>query len=294
MPNYMSDRKSKILRALLAWFRTPTFKIALALCLFLIIGATAVFFHYYSYYSRIIDRKLSGEIFKQTARVFAAPYRIYPGQKLNPDNVIARLQRAGFGPVGSASTDEGVYEGSQNRVTIRPAIGDTLRLEFQKGVLNRIVKPNNGEVDEASLPAELVTNLFDQTREKRRIVEYNDLPKVLVNALVAAEDQRFFRHWGLDPVRLVGAVVASVRHGDQVRGTSTITQQLARNFFLTADRSMRRKINEAFIALILEQHATKQQILTMYANEVYLGQRASFSIHGFGEGAAALFGKDLS
>src|SRR5207244_4926561 len=129
---------------------------------------------------------------------------------------------------------------------------------------------------------------------KRRIVEYNDLPKILVDALIAAEDQHFFTHFGIDPVRLVGALVHSVRGSTRVGGTSTITQQLARNFFLTPDRSIRRKVTEVFISFLLEKRLNKQQILTMYVNEVYMGQRGSFSINGFGEAAAAYFGKDLA
>src|SRR4029453_19314988 len=109
-----------------------------------------------------------------------------------------------------------------------------------------------------------------------------------------AEDQHFFTHWGIDPVRLVGAVVHSVRESSRVGGTSTIKHQLARNFFFTPERSYRRKVNEIFISFLLEERLTKQQILTMYANEVYLGQRGSFSINGFGEAAAAYFGKDLA
>src|SRR5437867_3132834 len=290
----MNDRKPKKPLTPRAWFRTPVFKIVVSLFLFVLIGTSAVFLNYYAYYSRMIDRKLSGEVFKNTARVYAVPFHIYPGQKLSTDAVIARLQRAGFEPASAPNGDDGVYELANNRVTIRPTAGEALRLDFEKGVLTRILKPKLGEVDEAWLPAELVTNLFDQSREKRRIVTFDELPKVLIHALISAEDQRFFSHWGLDPIRLAGALVDSVRHSDRIHGTSTITQQLARNFFLTRDRSLQRKLNEAFIALLLERRATKQQIITMYANEVPLGQRGSFSINGFGEGAAALFGKDLT
>src|SRR5712691_6124054 len=169
-----------------------------------------------------------------------------------------------------------------------------MRLEFGKNSLVKIMKTPGGEAPEAWLPAELVTNLSDESREKRRIVEYNDLPKALVDALTAAEDQHFFTHWGIDPVRLIGAFVRSFRASTRLGGTSTITQQLARNFFLTPDRSIRRKAAEVFISFLLEQRLTKQQILTMYANDTYMGQRGSFSINGFGEAAAAYFGKDLS
>src|SRR5712692_4547440 len=279
------------------FFRSPLFKILLSIFLFFFIGTSALVLYYYNYYSRVIDRKLSGELFKSTAQIYAAPYRIYPGQKLAPDDVVLRLQRAGFDAAdkgSSGSSDDGIYEVAANKITIRPKEGDSMRLEFAKNSLTTILKIPGGEAAEAWLPAELVTNLSDQTREKRRIVEYNDLPKVLVDALIAAEDQHFFTHFGVDPVRLVGAFVRSVRDSTRLGGTSTLTKQLARNFFLTPDRSIRRKATEVFISFLLEQRLTKQQILTMYANEVYMGQRGSFSINGFGEASAAYFGKDLA
>src|SRR5437773_1352830 len=293
----MAERKpQRVSRARLSnFFRSPLFKILLSIFLFFFIGASAIVLYFYNYYSRTIDRRLSGEIFKNTAQIYAAPYRVYPGQRLVLDDVVVRLQRAGFERADkTGSDDDGAYEVKGNRVSIRPKIGDALRLDFAKNSLTKIVKEPGGETGEAWLPAELVTSLSDQTREKRRLVEYKDLPKVLVDALIAAEDQRFFTHWGIDPVRLVGALLHSVRGSTRVGGTSTITQQLARNFFLTPDRSARRKVAEVFIAFLLEQRLTKQQILTMYANETYMGQRGSFSINGFSEAANAYFGKDLS
>src|SRR5262249_31212628 len=155
------------------------------------------------------------------------------------------------------NSDDGLYEVNANKITIRPKEGDALRLDFGRSSLNRILKLPGGEAPEAWLPAELVTSLSDQTREKRRIVDYNDLPKVLVDALIAAEDQHFFTHFGIDPVRLVGAFVHSLRESTRVGGTSTLTQQLARNFFLTPDRSLRRKAAEVFISFLLEQRLTK-------------------------------------
>ena len=281
------------------FFHSKWFKISLAAFLFFSIGSSLIVLYYYNYYSRMVDRKLNGEIFKRTAQIFAAPYRIYPRQKLTSDDVVARLQRAGFEPDNKGGADAGSYEVAGSRITIRPKIGDALRLDFQKASLTRIVKVGTGETDEAWLPAELVTNLYDESREKRRIVEFKELPKNLVNALIASEDQRFFTHWGVDPVRLIGAFVQSRGDSDRMRGTSTITQQVARNFFLTAtngrfERTMTRKAHEILISLMLEQRLTKEQILTLYANETYLGSRGSFSIQGFGEGAAAYFGKDLS
>jgi penicillin-binding protein 1B len=298
----MTDRKPENAKTSKVWFRSPifrsrAFKIVLATFLFGFIAVSGTFLYFYVQYSRIIDRKLSGEVFKNTAKIYAAPYRVYAGQKLTMEATTARLQRAGFETSDKNTNSDGFYEVNGNRLTIRPRIGDVLRLDFQKTTLNRIVKPGMAdEVDEAWLPAELVTNLYDETREKRRIVEFNEIPKTLANALIASEDRRFYSHHGVDPIRLVGAVVAAIRKQERVEGTSTLTQQLARNFFLTNerfDRTPSRKLREAMIAVMLEQRLTKPQILTLYANEVYLGNRGSFAIHGFGEGAASYFGKDM-
>jgi len=286
--------KSRGLPLLKRWAHTTTFKILLLLFVAGFIGIMGFVIYHYEQDSRTIDRFLGGAVFQQTARVYARPYHLYPGQKLKPESVVARLQRAGYEPSGAKSAENGFYQMATNKITLEPSVGDPVKLEFDKGTLTRIVKSKGGEVAEAWLPPELVTNLYNQSREKRRIVEFSELPPVLVNALIAQEDRRFYRHFGIDPIRLAGAVVASVRDSHRIGGTSTLTQQLCKNFFLTVDRSMSRKIHEMFMAILLERRTTKEQILTMYANDINLGQRGSFNIRGFSEGAATFFGKDLT
>ncbi len=143
------------------------------------------------------------------------------------------------------------------------------------------------------LEPELMTNLFDRNREKRRVVKYDEIPKVMVNALLSAEDKHFFQHRGFDPVGIVRAAYVDVKQRRSGQGASTITQQLARTLWLGPERSWRRKIPETLITLHLEHKLTKQQIFEYYANSIYLGNVGSFSIHGFGEGSQAYFGKDL-
>ena len=284
-----------------SFLRSKAFKITFAIFMIGLIAASSTLLYFYVEYSRIIDRRLSGEVFKNTARIYATPFRIYPSQKLSAEAVVGRLQKAGYETADKGLVTDGSYEVAGNRVTIRPASGEPMRLDFQKERLAKIVRLNgNAEMEQAYLPAEMVTNLFDESRTKRRVVDFKEIPPHLVNALIAAEDRRFYSHFGVDPIRLVGAIVAAVRHSNRVEGTSTITQQLARNYFLsqlgefqTGDRSPMRKVREMFVSVLLEQRLTKQQIITMYANEVYLGNRGSFAIHGFGEGAATIFGKDI-
>src|SRR2546425_8591708 len=125
-------------------------------------------------------------------------------------------------------------------------------------------------------------------------MRYENLPPMLVNAILSAEDKRFFEHGGFDFIRIAGAAWADLRHTSQhYQGASTITMQVARTFFLSTERNWRRKLAEAMISVELEQRFNKQQIFELYANEVYLGNRGSFGIRGFSEASVAYFGKDL-
>src|SRR5215467_5885721 len=133
----MPDRKSRrtktskawfrSLKVSKGWFRSPLFKIALAVFLIGFIAASSTVLYFYIQYSRIIDRKLSGEIFKNTARIYATPFHIYPGQKLAPEVVVSRLQRAGFEAADKGIKSDGAYDLGDNRITIRPLTGDPLR-----------------------------------------------------------------------------------------------------------------------------------------------------------------------
>jgi penicillin-binding protein 1B len=169
-----------------------------------------------------------------------------------------------------------------------------LNVSFSGGAVTKITQiSDNQPRDFADLEPEVITNLFDSSREKRRIVRFEDLPKNMVNAVLAAEDKRFFEHGGLDIVRVFGAALADMRRGQKAQGASTIDMQVARSFFFTTKREWRRKVKEVLMAVEINERYSKQQIFELYANEVYLGNRGSFSIRGFGEAAEAYFGKDV-
>ena len=154
---------------------------------------------------------------------------------------------------------------------------------------------DNTDRTEYTLEPELISNLFDKNREKRRLVKYEDIPPVLVHAVVSAEDKRFFQHSGFDPIRIVKSAYVDVKKGHNAQGASTLSMQLAGMLLLNrSDRSWRRKIPEVLITMHLEQKLKKEQIFEYYANQVPLGQRGSFGIRGFGEAAQAYFGKDIS
>ncbi|HVS74415.1 MAG TPA: PBP1A family penicillin-binding protein [Candidatus Acidoferrales bacterium] len=260
----------------------------------------AGFFTYYSVkYSRMIDERISGGILQNTAQIFSAPSRITPGDAMGPDELSARLQRAGYRPK-SGGDSLGQYTVQGNSIEIRPSKlsyfegQNALTVQFA-GKTIRSIRPLGGgeELAVAELEPELITNLFDSSREKRRRVRYEDLPKILVNAILSAEDKRFFEHPGFDPLRILGAAWADMRHSSRLQGASTLTMQVARSFFFSTERTWRRKLAETLVALKLEQRYSKQQIFELYANEVYLGNRGSFALHGFGEASFAYFGKDV-
>ena len=143
------------------------------------------------------------------------------------------------------------------------------------------------------LEPQLITGLSDQNRTKRRLVTYDELPPNLVNAVTSIEDRRFFEHGGVDYFRLLGALRDDLRLGRRREGGSTLTMQLARGFFLTPEKKVKRKIIEIAITFQLEHRFNKQQIFQLYANEIPLGQQGSFAINGFGQAAQTYFGKDV-
>jgi penicillin-binding protein 1B len=157
--------------------------------------------------------------------------------------------------------------------------------------LNGHVFENTAKIYDSS--GKLLSRVSGQSRAKRRLVEFSEIPKMLIAAVTAGEDQKFFAHYGVDLKRIAGAFIWNLHEKRRLQGASTITQQLARSFFLTREPTLRRKFSEAFIAVLLELRLSKEQIFTLYANEVYLGERGLYAMHGFGEAAQSLFGKDL-
>ncbi len=259
-----------------------------------------LFTYYYVKYSRMINARLSGHVLQNTTQIFSAPEHIAVGQAWSADELATYLQRVGYRPEADDNA-LGQYTRQGSRVDIRPsklsyfASSNALDIQFS-GKTIRSIRPLAGgaELGAADIEPELVTNLFDSAREKRRAVRYDDLPPLLVRAILSAEDKRFFEHGGFDFVRILGAAWADLRHSsNHYQGASTITMQVGRTFFLSNERTWRRKLAEAMVSIELEQRFSKQQIFEMYANEIYLGNRGSFGIRGFSEASVAYFGKDL-
>ena len=204
------------------------------------------------------------------------------GEDANTDEIADYLRRCGYSE--SSNNPTGWFHIRPGAIEINPGpeAYDTegAVMKIQGGKIAQIISlRDQTERTQYYLEPELITNLFDRKREKRRIVHFNDIPKVMVNAVLAAEDKHFFQHSGFDPIGMMRAAWVDVRerHG-QLQGASTLTQQLARTLWLGPERGWRRKIPEAMITLHLEQQLTKQQIFEYYANSIDLGHQGSFGI----------------
>ena len=279
-------------------------KALLVLGLAAVLSGLGAFVYFYTHFARIIDAKLSGDIFNNASLVFAAPTEVLVGEAATPQNIAGRLRKAMYAE-GDTGSNVGTYVLKGNHLAIRPGPASFFRGDLQRegaAVLEfldgRVVSITDLDrlvpLQSYSLEPEEVTTLFDSERSKRRLLRYQDLPKQLVDAVVATEDSGFFSHFGVSIYRIFAAAVADIRADQRTQGGSTLTMQLARNVILNnRRRTFRRKAEEIFVALLLEQRLTKQQIFELYANMVYLGQRGSFSIYGFGEAASAYFNKDV-
>lgn len=255
--------------------------------------------YYYVEYSKMIDLRLSGRSLQKTTQIYSRPERIGESETLSREELAGLLTRAGY-RTQAVPGGVGQYSVAADRIEIHPGPSsyfygaNALRVQFAGKTIKTIrALPSGEEMATAEVEPELLTNLFDSAREKRRPVRYEDLPKVLVDAALSAEDKRFFEHPGFDPIRILGAAWADLHKSSRLEGASTITMQVARSFFFTTERSWRRKLAETLVALQLEHRFTKKEIFELYANEIYLGNRGSFSIHGFAEASLAYFGKDI-
>jgi len=268
-----------------------------ALCVILV-GA-GIFTFYWVRFSHLIDTRLSGQVFGHTSHIFSAPERISVGEAMTPANLAGYLVNNGYSEADIAGAI-GRFKVQKSSVEIDPSESsyfegqNALYVDFSAGKVKTIrIVSDDALVSSAQIEPELLTNLFDNSREKRRVVRFVDLPPILVHAVMAAEDKRFFEHGGFDVIRIAGAALADVRLGEKAQGASTIDMQVARSFFFSTRREWRRKIAETMVALELDHRFTKDRIFELYANEVYLGNRGSFAIRGFGEAAQAYFGKDV-
>jgi len=257
---------------------------------------------YTLYLSHEVRVKFAGKRWAVPARVYAQPLELYAGAAVSPQRLARELKALGYRAVAEPRRGgQWARHGDRWLVHTRdflfwdgPEPGRLLALRFSGGTLAELNDGDSGRaLDLVRLEPVEIGSIYPAQREDRVLVRRDQLPDALVNGLLAVEDRKFYRHHGIDPLGIARALWANLRAGHTVQGGSTLTQQLAKNFFLSDERSLWRKANEALIALILEARYSKDEILEAYANEIYLGQDGPRAIHGFGLAAHFYFSRPL-
>jgi penicillin-binding protein 1B len=282
---------------LVRFFLHPAGKIFVGLVACVLIVAAGLFVHFYNQYDKLINERLRTGAYTATSRIYAAPGSVTVGDESSPTDLATVLRHAGYNE--NRNNPIGYYTVRPDSIDIFPGSDsyfdqEAAAVKFARGRISRIISlGDNSDRPMYELEPQLITNLYDRKREKQRVVRYEDIPANLRNAILSAEDKRFFQHSGFDPIGIMRSAWIDIKRGRNEQGASTLTMQLARNMFLTLDRNWRRKAAEIMITMQLEQKLTKEQIFELYCNQIDLGYRGSFEIRGFGEAAQAYFGKDL-
>lgn len=253
--------------------------------------------------AREVRIKFEGKKWSIPARVYARALDLYVGAELPAKRLQAELQMLGYRKVSGLDAEA---EWSGNDVQIRIwtrgfRFWDSLEpsrqvdIRFDGDVVGALTDVASGQaLDLFRLEPPEIGSIYPSHNEDRVLVKREELPDHLIKALLATEDQHYFQHFGVDPIAIARAMLANIRAGKAVQGGSTLTQQLVKNFYLTDEKSLLRKFNEALMAMLLEARYSKDEILEAYANEVYLGQDGPRAIHGFGLASWYYFGRPLN
>jgi penicillin-binding protein 1B len=248
-----------------------------------------------------VTTQFEGKRWALPARVYARPLELYQGLPLRPDNLELELRALNYRQE-SGGRQPGSYhrDGDSFRITMRgfqfpdgAESGRTFEVHFQGRQVGGLRGEGAEAIDLVRLDPALIGSIYPTHREDRILVKLDDVPPLLVDALLVLEDREFFQHHGISFSGVARALLANIRAGRVVQGGSTITQQLVKNLYLSSERTLLRKVNEAFMALLLEAHYDKREILQAYLNEVYLGQDGARAIHGFGMAAEYYFARPL-
>nr|MBS0021536.1 penicillin-binding protein 1B [Gammaproteobacteria bacterium] len=258
---------------------------------------------YLIYLNALILSKFEGKRWALPAHVYARPLELYPGMRLEPRELEDELRALGYRfATHAAETGQYHRDGLSFEIRTRgfPYVDGTepprnLRVRFQPGRLSTL---DDLKLDDFVGPVRLepmqIGGIYPAHHEDRVLVQIDTVPTLLIQALIAMEDKEFYNHNGISLRGIARALWANVRAGGVVQGGSTLTQQLVKNYFLSSERSLWRKVREALMAVLLEVHYDKADLLEAYLNEVHLGQDGSRAIHGFGLASHFYFGQRLT
>jgi penicillin-binding protein 1B len=278
------------LRSLLGW------ALKLSLVGMVIIACFAV------YLDSIVQEKFSGKRWTIPAKVYARPLELFVGQKLSRDDFLLELDALGYrresvanGPGAASVNGNNVdlntrgfqfYEGAD------PA--QQIHVRFSGDYVADLTAANGSKLAVARLEPLMIGGLYPKNLEDRILIKLDQAPPYLLDTLVTVEDRDFYHHFGVSPKSIARAFWVNASAGQMRQGGSTLTQQLVKNFYLTNERSITRKLTEAMMAILLEIHYSKQEILEAYLNEVFVGQDGQRAVHGFGLASQYFFSQPLS
>jgi penicillin-binding protein 1B len=281
--------------------------------LLVVLAAFLTATYFWFEYSDIIDRKLlSGEVYTPNSGIYSAPKILKDGEELTPEELVAYLKSAGYIEKNNqADASRSRYQVNGNNLEIEPGTTGTidgarafpsLTVKFRKdGKAVESITDNSAkkEVEQTRLEPKILSSIAEEGNGRRKVVTFNDLPKHLVKAITVTEDRAFFEHYGVNFRGIARALWRRYEKEDDnsplnKQGGSSITQQLVKNLLLSNEPTLERKGKEAFMSIILETRLTKEEIFTLYANQIYLGQQNGISIYGVGEASNVYFGKDVS
>ena len=275
---------------------SPFLRALILTCLGGLLLFAAIFAFFYHHYQNVVDDRLaSGPIFASVSQIYAAPREVRNGQKLSAAFIARDLRQAGY----NSNPQLGTFTVNGDNILIKPGAQsyhntDGATINTADGEVQSITAENGAALKAYELEPQLITSLSeDKNRTKRRLVTYKEIPPRLVQAILAIEDRDFFNHGGINYLRTIKCGFTDIISGKKACGGSTLTQQLARGFFLSPEKRVKRKLIEILISFQLESRFTKQQIFEMYANQINLGQRGSYAINGFGEASQAFFSKPI-
>ncbi|WP_020587875.1 penicillin-binding protein 1B [Desulfobacter curvatus] len=278
-------------------------KLLRRLIIFLLLCACLVVFGYAYLINHQVAQRFKDRLWDIPAKVYARPMTLYPGLPLSVKSLGQELDLMGYRRVSTQAqlTVPGTYASYQGRFVLncRPFNFGTqsrpvrrIELIISRGRVTDL-KSSDRTADMEQLDPVLIGQFYPSSMEDRVLVNTEGIPALLKKTIVAVEDKNFYSHYGIDFKSIFRAIVVNIREGRFTQGASTLTQQLAKNFFLSPEKTLKRKLSEAFVAAAIERQFTKEEILEAYINEVYLGQDGARAIHGFGLAAQFYFGKSL-
>jgi penicillin-binding protein 1B len=250
-----------------------------------------------------VYRQFEGRLWSLPARVFASPLEVYPGLATSQADFIEALRQLGYRAADGETVREATWwvSGKSLRLMTRPfrfpdgsQSHQAVQIDFNSRGIDWIRSVSGEEITVLRLDPQEIGSIFPAHGEDRLVLEPDQVPELLRHALVATEDHNFYRHHGIDPVAVARAAWVNLRSGSIRQGGSTLTQQLIKNYFLDNRRTYGRKIREAVMAVWLDGLYDKEEILTAYVNEIYLGQDGRRAIHGFGLASRFYFGRPVS